>query len=167
MRYPGATVYDSPMSESKEQSKLLKSMKAHGVPTQKFTDEFSHGIPDMWIGTPTLPDVWPGGWLEAKFHLQPKLRRTPLLPKAKITGNQISWLRRNNRRPNPCAVIHFTGEAWMVCPIEHLHVLTDLPSGSTAQLLRTTPVSRVSTKELWHSYCEVESFGTNNPPRGE
>lgn len=147
------------MSETREQAKVIKALRAGGCPVQKFSDAFALGVPDMLVGGAR------GIWVECKYHLLPKMARTPLMPLTMLTGPQQVWLRRWNGQPLPTAVLLFTGSGWLLCPTEYLSVLVRLPMGQTRHLQSSLVPSRLTEMALWDNYeaviayCQAEGVG--------
>ena len=138
-------VYTWPMSEATAQKKLITSLKATGCRVQKFTDQFGFGIPDLLAGTKDL-----GLWVEMKFMDRwPVKPTTPVLPKDKITGNQVFWLTEWWMRPCPtCVVLAFGDGTWLLMPAPLLSRLTETPSSALTVLRQSAPLSRLSIHHL-------------------
>jgi len=59
---------------------------------QKFNDNFSHGIPDLFIGD--------YGWIELK------------VPGGQVKGSQIMWAKRFSGRPLPVVLLFSDGRVY-------------------------------------------------------
>lgn len=155
------------MSEAKAQERLLTSLKATGCETQKFTDMFGFGIPDLVAGIKDL-----GIWVEMKYRASwPVKPTTPLLTKQDITGNQIEWARRFWGKPSPTSVLLALGDgSWLLVPGLYASRLTEMPSRAWRPLLQTTPLTRVSIhtllKALAQSQKYLEEYDANHAKAG-
>ena len=143
------------MSEAKAQTKLMDGLKKTGAEVQKFTDMFGFGIPDLVAGIPGF-----GLWVEMKYReAWPKRPATPLLTKADITGNQVSWARSWWMKPSPTSVLLALGDgSWLLVPGSYASCLTEIPSGPMTPLLQTTPLGRQSVHSLLKVLSQSEEY---------
>lgn len=148
-------MYACPMSEAKAQEKLLTGLKRTGAETQKFTDMFGFGIPDLVAGIPGF-----GLWVEMKYReAWPKRPATPLLTKADITGNQANWARSWWMKPSPTSVLLALGDgSWLLVPGPYASRLTEMPSEAWTPLLQTTPLGRQSIHSLLKVLFQSEGY---------
>lgn len=121
------------MSEGIFQNKIIKNIRAEGFHAQKFHDDASIGIPDLFVGTPKM-----GFWLELKYKRFPSKKSTPFNPE--LSGAQEDWLQEYDHMPNPTAIIMATNKGWIVVPQVFIHkVLFDNPANNYKHLLITKP----------------------------
>lgn len=138
-------LYTDPMSEAKAQEKLLDGLKKTGAETQKFTDMFGFGIPDLVAGITGFAI-----WVEMKYReAWPVKPTTPLLTKSDITGNQVNWARSWWMKPSPTSVLLALGDgSWLLVPGLYASRLTEMPSRAWTPVLQTTPLGRQSVHSL-------------------
>jgi hypothetical protein len=79
-------------SELAFQRKVIRACAAVGVPVQKFNDNFSHGIPDLFIGE--------YGWVELK------------VPGGSLRGPQVLWAKKFSGRPLPVILLFSDGRVF-------------------------------------------------------
>ena len=111
------------MSEHKFQNSSIKSLRADGNLIQKFTDQFSLGIPDLYIANP-----YEIIWAELKWCEIPK-RPTTALDLRHFTGPQKAWLTRHEGRPGICLLLIGTPKGWFTIPpriFSHLSKLNNI-----------------------------------------
>jgi len=74
------------------QKAVIKACAAIGTPVQKFNDNFSHGVPDLFIGG--------YGWVELK------------LPGGHVRGPQVFWAKRFTGNPLPVILLFSDGRVY-------------------------------------------------------
>lgn len=123
------------MSELKFQNKSIKSLKADGNLVQKFTDQFSLGIPDTYIANPDA-----AVWAELKWCNIPKRPLTPLNLRH-FTGPQRAWLTRHNNRPHICCALIGTPKGWFTLTPPLYTQLLKLNTTLITPFLKEDPVT--------------------------
>ena len=121
------------------------------VRVQRFEDAFCVGLVDMLV-----TDRRDGIWLECKCHTI--TANGVLLPKSKITGNQIAWMSSWNGFPFPAAVMLFTDRGWLVCPIDSV-LSTICTNNEAMELLEPYPVK--SFKNIMKAYDRMKEWATH------
>ncbi|MCK5617183.1 hypothetical protein KAR91_85760 [Candidatus Pacearchaeota archaeon] len=94
--------------ELKFQDRVVRELKSDVNLTQKFTDMFSLGIPDLLTGNRDA-----AMWVELKWCEIPKRPDTPF-DLAHFTGPQKNWLTRWDMKPNMCLCLVGTQRGWFV-----------------------------------------------------
>lgn len=79
-------------TEAEFQAAFIRACAAIGVPVQKFNDNFSHGIPDLFVGE--------FGWIELK------------VPGGTVRGPQVMWAKRFSNRPLPVILLFSDGRTY-------------------------------------------------------
>jgi hypothetical protein len=74
------------------QKAVIHACAQIGVPVQKFSDNFSHGIPDLFVGE--------YGWVELK------------VPGGLLRGPQVMWAKRFSGRPLPVILLFSDGRVF-------------------------------------------------------
>jgi len=80
------------INEATFQKMVLRACTAIEVPVQKFNDNFTHGIPDLFIGG--------YGWVELK------------IPGGYVKGTQVMWAKRFSGRPLPVILLFSNGRVF-------------------------------------------------------
>ena len=80
------------LTEISFQKAVIRACGAIGVPVQKFSDNFSHGIPDLFIGG--------YGWVELK------------VPGGSVRGPQVLWAKTFGNRPLPVILLFSDGRVY-------------------------------------------------------
>ena len=130
-------------------SKVVRDLRTDpSVRVQRFEDAFCVGLVDMFVANQES-----GIWLECKCHTV--TANGVLLPKSKITGNQIAWMGLWNGFPHPAAVMLFTDKGWLVCPIESVFN-TICANNKATELLESYPVKTFAN--IKKSYNRVKEW---------
>jgi len=79
-------------TEALFQKAVIAACGKIGVPVQKFSDNFSHGIPDIFVGE--------YGWVELK------------VPGGLLRGPQVLWAKRFSGRPLPVILLFSDGRVY-------------------------------------------------------
>lgn len=137
-------------NEAGVQADLISALRKSGCFVQRFSDSIAAGIPDLYVEY--RGQAGPVGlWIELKYRPGlPKLDKTPLLPKGKITTSQLFWLKRSHMSPLLSVVFLWVeGAGWLVQPGDRASDLMEVPWTAFSPWFEDSPLTEIGITKIF------------------
>ena len=145
--------------EGRFQDRFLAALRGQGILCQKFNDEFSEGIPDIFAALPqdrltaqlqgVLPDA---AWIELKaIEEWPVRPETPLPANKRLRPGQVTFGKVWNFNPHPVVCVLGAPEGWLLVP-QRDFALLDGPASALRAMMRKEPISYARMFRDWRTW---------------